>query len=239
MTKPPNGTVPFDSSDNPSKTTTEEKNISLRNTSYYSSCRPPPPFERKNRVGGAAEKNAQLPGLNRQTSDYLTSARARHRTSCLLVPGVGMLTYARCLACKDCVRGLCSKPNLFYPSSRYRHAIFSLPMNPVLSVTSFAEAVTLSTDNRYFVYGQNYPNLRSHQDLYVAFFWCYQSPHLFCTKPGSIRRQYTGNRVHVQPYRQCVDAHARSCLPTTRCIFLQVRSYDESIGMYVHRKHSH
>ena len=69
------------------------------------------------------EKKAQIPGLDGQTSDYLTSARARHRTSCLLVPDVGMLTYTRCLSRKDCVQALPSpKPNLLYPSSRYRHA---------------------------------------------------------------------------------------------------------------------
>ena len=39
-----------------------------------------------------------------------------------------------------------SKPLLIYPSSRYRHAILSLPTNPGLSVTPFAEAVTSSTD---------------------------------------------------------------------------------------------
>ena len=38
------------------------------------------------------------------------------------------------------------KPKLLYPSSRYRHASFSLPINPALSVTSYAEAVTASTD---------------------------------------------------------------------------------------------
>ena len=83
--------------------------------------------------------------LRSTTSDYVTSARARLRTSCLLTPAVGMLTYAWCFAWKDCVRGLHFKPNLLYPSCRYRYATLSLPINPALSVTSFAEAVASST----------------------------------------------------------------------------------------------
>ena len=103
--------------------------------------------------GRKEEKKAQIPGLDGPTSNYLTSTRARYRTSCLLVPGVGMLTYARCLACKNACEVSHSKPNLFYPSSRYRHATFSLPINPALSVTA-------SAGGRYFVYGQNYPLLK-------------------------------------------------------------------------------
>ena len=75
-----------------------------------------------------------------------------------------MLTYARCFAWKDCVRGLPFQPNLLYPSSRYRHATFSLPKKTVLSVTSFAEAVTSSTDKNlpwYFLPGTRYKVHRS------------------------------------------------------------------------------
>ena len=108
-----------------------------------------------------AEKKAQIAGLGGQTSDYLTSTRARYRTSCLLVHGVGMLTYARCLARKNAFEAFPSESNSFYPRSRYRYATFFLPINPALSVTA-------SAGGRYFVYGPNYPLLP--RTLYSLFF---------------------------------------------------------------------
>ena len=102
---------------------------------------------KKNWEGGTAEKKAQIPGLDGQTSDYLTSARARHRTSCLLVLDVGMLTYTRCLSRKDCVQALPSpKTKLALSQFPIQTCLGMSPINPALSVTSFAEAVTSSTD---------------------------------------------------------------------------------------------
>ena len=157
MTKPPNGTEPFDSSDltqfKRNKRKPQRRKPKVFSVNPAIRAPPLPPFERKKLWrGGTAEKKAQIPGLDGPTSNYLTSTRARYRTSCLLVPGVGMLTYARRLACKNACEASPSKPNLFYPSSRYRHATFSLPINPALSVTA-------SAGGRYFVYGQNYPLL--------------------------------------------------------------------------------
>lgn len=48
------------------------------------------------------EKNSGLVG---QTCDYLASTRACHRVSCLLLPGVEVLNYTRCLSRKDCAHG--------------------------------------------------------------------------------------------------------------------------------------
>ena len=152
MTKPPIGTVPFDSSD-----LTQVKSQRKRKTfpSVTPAPRPPPPpppSKETNMVGGAPEKKAQLPGLNRQTNDYLTSARAHDRTSCLLVPSVGVLTHARCLACKDCVRGIPFQTKLAlsqFPVTTY-HIIST---NKPCSVRYFVSG------GRYFVNGQNHPLL--------------------------------------------------------------------------------
>ena len=98
---------------------------------------------------GAAETKAQVPGLNRQTSDYLTPAPARHGTSCLLVLGVRVLTYARCLACNDCVRGLPFQTKLALSQFPIK-TCHVLPTNKPCFVRHFVWG------GRYFVYGQNY-----------------------------------------------------------------------------------
>ena len=148
MTKPPNGTVPFDSSNLTKVNPSGRKDIS--SVPPATRAPPPPPFERKNRGGGAAENKALIPGLDRHTSDYLMSARARHRTSCLLVPGVGVLTYARCLACKDCVQGLPFQTKL---------ALSQFPIQTchILSTNKPCFVRYFVCGGRYFVYGQNYP----------------------------------------------------------------------------------
>ena len=93
---------------------------------------------------------AQPPGFNRQTSDNLTSARAGHETSYLLVPGVGVLTYARRLACKDCVPGLPFQTKL---------ALSQFPIQTchILSTNKPCFVRYFVCGGRYFVYGQNYP----------------------------------------------------------------------------------
>ena len=59
----------------------------------------------------------------------------------------GVLTYARLRSRPPLPNQTCSIP----VSSRYRHATFSLPINPALFVTSFAEAVTSSTNETTLV----------------------------------------------------------------------------------------